>query len=71
MDSKDIVFGKVLELHRLLLNRDKEAYRRVYKHCEFDDPIVICKWFDDNEINLALESEVRLASKAALILYEK
>lgn len=70
-DQMKILFGEVLEISKLILNRDKESYRL----CMFGmhlyskkDNIVICRW-ENKRIDWCFEREVRPATKAERILY--
>lgn len=70
-DPMKLQFGKVVEITKLVLNRDKDDYRtcmfNIHLYSKKDD-IVICKW-DYGRIAWVLESQVRPATKAERILY--
>lgn len=70
-DPMKIRFGVVLEISKLVLNREKEQYRLcmfgMHLYSKKDD-IVICKW-EDRRIDWCLERQVRPATKAERILY--
>lgn len=74
LDSQDpmkLEIGEVLEITKLVLNRDKEEYREcmfgMHLYSKTDD-IVICRW-EWGRIAWALERQVRPATKADIILY--
>lgn len=70
-DPMKLQFGEVVEVTKLVLNRDKEEYRTcmfgMHLYSKKDD-IVICKW-EDRRIDWCLERQVRPATKAERILY--
>lgn len=70
-DPMKLRFGEVLEITKLLLNRDKEDYRTcmfgMHLYSKSED-IVICRW-DDTGIAWCFENHVRPATKAEKILY--
>ena len=70
-DPMKIEFGVVLEISKLVLNKDKEQYRLcmfgMHLYSKKDD-IIICKW-ENRRIDWCLERAVRPATKAERILY--